>query len=208
MYIKNTISEYDIEHANISILLAKGIFDKKEYDKYVNMDKKTRNVKIGLLIKEKNYIYDVIQNGFKEYIEEFILQNKLDPENNIIEINHDAVWVTGRLPTKTKFDNVVFRHKQTYTSYYGIKIKGNIFKIYINTLTDDYGVRNFTPNNLEIFNELLDILRDYEFEDNEKVYERLHSLLRKKVPGINYDNELIIGIKNETIFRKMIKDLI
>ena len=107
MYIKNTISEYDIEHANISILLAKGIFDKKEYDKFVKMDKKTRNVKIGLLIKEKNYIYDVIQNGFKEYVEEFILQNKLDPENNIIEINHDAVWVTGRLPKKTKFDTLL-----------------------------------------------------------------------------------------------------
>lgn len=208
MYIKNTISEYDIEHANISILLAKGVFDKKEYDKYVKMNKKTRNVKIGLLIKENKHIYDVIQDGFKEYIEEFILQNKLDPENNIVEINHDAVWVTGRLPTKTQFDNVVFRQKQTYTSYYGIKIKGNIFKIYINTLTDEYGVRNFTPNNLEIFNELLDILRDYEYEDNEKVYERLHSLLRQKVPNINYDNELIPGIKNDTIFKKMIKDLI
>lgn len=208
MYIKNTISEYDIEHANISVLFAKGIFNKKEYEKYVKMDKKTRNVKIGLLIKEKKFIYDIIQEGFKEYIEEFILQNKLDPENNIVEINHDAVWVTSRIPKKTKFDNIVFRQKQTYTSYYGIKIKGNIFKIYINTMTDDYGVRNFTPNNIEIFNEILDILRDYEFEDNEKVYERLHALLRRKVPDINYERELIIGVKNETIFRKMIKDLI
>lgn len=211
MYIKNRISEYDIRQANVSVLYSLKILNEREYKEYLEMDKYKRNVKIGLLIKERPEIYRILQDNFAKYIDLFIVNNKLDMTNNVLEINKDAIWVIGRMPEITKFENdiIEFVCKQTFTSMYSCKVKRGVdFQFFYNSITEDYNIRNFSSKNDSLLDCIIDIMKDYEYDDIDSVYNKLHFLKMKKIEGVNYNIPLIEGIKNNDILNKMIKDLL
>lgn len=205
MYITSIISEYDIRKCNISILYDTSHINKKEYDRISKMEKLERNVLIGNMMKEDKKIYDIIKDGQKKYTELLIKENNLS-ESNVYEINHDAVWVIGRICKKLKFgNNITFVRKQTYTSLYDFKIKNSHYKVYYNSGTGEFAARNFTPNNEELMDILKKIMIDMEYNDTNAVYHRLHKTLAKID---TYKDELIKGISNKIVFQRFVKDLI
>ena len=204
MYITSIISEYDIRKCNISILYDTSHITKKEYDRISKMEKIERNVLIGNMMKEDKKIYDIIKDGQNKYTELLIKENNLS-ESNVYEINHDAVWVIGRLCKKLKFGNITFVRKQTYTSMYDFKIKNTHYKVYYNSGTGEFNTRNFTPNNDQLMDILKKIMIDMEYNDVNSVYHRLHKTLAKID---TYKEELIKGMSNKIVFQRFIKDLI
>lgn len=127
------IREYDISKANINVLFAKGVIDKALYDKLYSVNKISRQIYIGNMIKENHRMYEVLNSGIKEYKRKFFEANNIE-DNDIISIKNDAVFVLNKIPQLLKFDNVEFVLKNTYTSfmklneleiYYGDSIRSN-----------------------------------------------------------------------------------
>lgn len=205
MYINSIISEYDIRKCNISILYDTSLITKKEYDRLSKMDKLDRNIHVGNMMKEDKKIYETIRDGQKKYTELLIEKNKLT-KDNVYEVNHDAVWVVGRICKYLKFgDNIEFVMKQRYSSFYVFKIKNMYYKVYYNSDNDELFTRNFTPNNEELLEVLKNVLIDLEYNDTNSVYHKLHKTLAHID---DYKEELIKGVSNRIVFQRFIKDLL
>ena len=117
--INTFIREYDIAKANINILLDKGVIDRDTYQKLYSMPKHDREVNIGLMIRDNPDIGSILSNGFLEY-RNYLYQSNNIQDYDILMIKKDAVFVIDKTLSNTKFGNVEFVLKNTYSSYYRI----------------------------------------------------------------------------------------
>ena len=202
MIIKNSICEYDIKNAGVTILYQKGILTKKEYLYYINLDKNTRVIKTGNLLKDNPSYYDIQINGFKEYMKLFCKANKIK-KYSIFEVAKDALWIIGRQPQILKFDNVLFVKKREFTSFF--KFRKIIF--YVNSRTDEVEVRGTNPKDMAFLNIIKELLIKYEFDID--MYEKLHKIRNNLLDNPLYYGEPVIkGVGNIKIIERMIKEIL
>lgn len=118
-FIKSgVIKEYDIKAAGLNMLIAANLLSKEQISYYNSLEKKRRNIELGLL--QKNRVYSkAISENLKKYRKLFFEANEID-ENKVLSIRRDAIFVINTRIKKTKFDNVEFVTKNRYTSYYQI----------------------------------------------------------------------------------------
>lgn len=117
-YLLSTyIREYDISKANINILFKYGIISKQQYEQYRIMDRQARQISIGMLLRERPELNDVLRNGIIEAKKLFFENNNIQ-EQDVLSIKNDAIFIINKIPTITKFDNIEFSLKNVYTSYY------------------------------------------------------------------------------------------
>lgn len=117
--VSNYIREYDMVKSNISILLRLGIIDQNQFDHYASLPKLDRQIAIGLLQKDEK-ISNSIRDEMKRIRNQFIYENNLD-ESKVLSIKNDAFFLIDCIPNQTKFGNIEFALKNTYTSYYFLK---------------------------------------------------------------------------------------
>lgn len=157
--VSSYIREYDISKANINILLYYGAISQNKYNEYYNMDKKKREIQIGILQKDSK-IAETLKNGFKEFRKRFFAANDIQ-DNEIISIKNDAIFVLNKVPIYTKFDNIQFLHKNTYTSFY--KLPTNIECYYFYDKFHDIeklDIKGININNLKLHeNHFLEFLK-------------------------------------------------
>lgn len=202
MIIRNSICEFDIKNAGITILYEKGILTKKEYLYYINLDKDTRVIKTGLLLKDNPKYYDIQMAGFREYMDKFILANKIK-KYSVYEIAKDALWIIGRQPKLLKFDNIEFVKKREFTSFF--KFRKVIF--YVNSRTDIIDIRGSNPKDNIFLNVIKDILIKYEYEVD--LYTKLHKI--RNILNDNpkyYGDNVIKNIDNIKIINRLIKEIL
>lgn len=113
--INGEIIEYDIKAAGLNLAKEFGYIPKPILDKLETMDKKTRNIKMGLLKKKDEQISKKENEAFIEARRLFIVTNKLSVED-IVAIKKDAIFVSRRC-NNNKFGNIEFIPKNKYTSY-------------------------------------------------------------------------------------------
>lgn len=208
MILNNEIIEYDIEHAGPSILYNAKAISKELYEELISLDKKTRVVKTGLLIKDNPRFYDIIQAGYKKYTDKFINENKLRPDQ-VSEVVHDAVWLSGVIPEITVFDKTIkFRKKRTHSMSYVYERKN--IRLYYNFLTDTVDIRGGSfSNNKKFLNIIKRILKLFENGNKDTLYNQIHNILIKLKKDENYYGcDLINGLKNMTLIKALLKDLI
>lgn len=202
MIIKNSICEFDIKNAGVTILYQKGILTKKEYLYYINLDKNTRVIKTGNLLKDNPSYYKIQMDGFKEYMDKFILANKIK-KYSVYEIAKDALWIIGRQPKILKFDNVLFVKKREFTSFF--KYRKIIF--YVNSSTNIIDIRGSNPTDNKFLNIIKDILIKYEFGID--LYDKLHSIRNNLLDDSLYYGEPVIkGVDNIKIIERLIKEIL
>ena len=202
MIIKNSICEFDIKNAGVTILYQKGILTKKEYLYYINLDKNTRVIKTGNLLKDNPSYYKIQMDGFKEYMDKFILANKIK-KYSVYEIAKDALWIIGRQPKILKFDNVLFVKKREFTSFF--KYRKIIF--YVNSSTNIIDIRGSNPTDDKFLNIIKDILIKYEFGID--LYDKLHSIRNNLLDDSLYYGEPVIkGVDNIKIIERLIKEIL
>lgn len=202
MIIKNSICEFDIKNAGVTILYQKGILTKKEYLYYIKLDKNTRVIKTGNLLKDNPSYYKIQMDGFKEYMDKFILANKIK-KYSVYEIAKDALWIIGRQPRILKFDNVLFVKKREFTSFF--KYHKIIF--YVNSSTNIIDIRGSNPNDDKFLNIIKDILIKYEFGID--LYDKLHSIRNNLLDDSLYYGEPVIkGVDNIKIIERLIKEIL
>lgn len=127
------ITEYDMAKANISVLYQVGAIDKGLYNKLFNSEKFFREKYIGMMERNNPKISEIKANAIAQYRKRFIEENNI-PDNSILSIKNDALFILGPRCNITHFDEVVdFRVSNSYNLF----MKLNRLEIY-------YGVNSFT----------------------------------------------------------------
>lgn len=124
------IVEYDMKSAGLSLIKEFKLLPSDEITMLDKMDKKARNIKIGLYQKNKDFAKKLLE-CFVEARKRFLLGNNLT-EDKIISIKKDAIFTIDTRCEVLQYGFIVYDSKNRYTSY----VKMNKLEFYINTLTN------------------------------------------------------------------------
>ena len=117
--IGGTLSEWDIRSAGSTAI--RELKGESIYNDLMLLEKKERNIKIGLMMRSEPGLSDKVNFLMLKYLNLFISENKIKL-SNLIMTSRDSVIVYNKLPMKTKFGNVEFRNKDGFfSSMYRIK---------------------------------------------------------------------------------------
>lgn len=115
--IGSFIREYDMSKANINILLYYNIITKDLYDTLYTSPKLEREKYIGLMQRKDKSISEALKHGFTEARKMLFEANDIK-EYQVLAIKKDAVYTIDKVLPVTKFKNMEFKLKNTYTSFY------------------------------------------------------------------------------------------
>lgn len=118
--ISQYIREYDIQKANINILYKYNKIDNDLYNELINSDRMTRQIKIGLLIRDNPSLGKTLEKGLCEARRLFIESNNIE-DDEILSIKKDAIFLINKIPKITEFGNIKFVNKNIYTSFYKLE---------------------------------------------------------------------------------------
>lgn len=116
--VNGKILDMDMKSAGISVLREMGQISEQLYLDLTEGDKLTRNITVGKAMRDSmiNGLESakIIDAEVKKYVQMFISENKLKPEN-ILEVTKDSVIVYKVTPKKLIFgDYIKFRCKERY----------------------------------------------------------------------------------------------
>ena len=111
------IEEWDIRSANTSLMKYYNLANPKIISKFEKMDKRDREINVGLLIKKNREFAAALEKSFTDIIEEFLTVNMLNPETDIVSIKKDAVFVKNKNIRHSEFGDgsVRFIKKNSYS---------------------------------------------------------------------------------------------
>jgi hypothetical protein len=195
--ISNEIVEYDIQSAGFNLLKKYKLVDENKIKHLESLDKKTRQVQIGLYIKYDKELGKKLNIKFVEIRKWFFEQNNLQ-DDEVLSIKKDAI-MTLRRCLNTELDNIKFVEKNIYTSYYHINNK----EFYYNK--DVVHVKGIDDELLKLHEEyMLDFLYNFfkmnEISKKKKVIELIKDFsyyYKAKKLEIGYYREL----SNQSLFR-------
>lgn len=112
------IVEYDIKSCNTSICREYKLLPDKVLDSIDKMPSYERKVKFGLIRQKNKELSREHTKRVDEVVKQFISQNNLKFEDDIVSIKNDAVFTFNRdIPFPTVGEHVVFRPKNHYHAY-------------------------------------------------------------------------------------------
>ena len=130
------IVEYDMKSAGLSLSKKYKLLDETTIKSLELMEKKDRNIRMGLIQrKDKEYTKKLL-DAFKEMRKEFFEANGLN-EDNLLTIKKDAFFTINKRCEYTDFGDVKFDSKNKYTSY----IYMNKLEFYFNTKTKTVDIK-------------------------------------------------------------------
>ena len=120
--IDTQIRVYDISKANISVLRQAEVISQDEYVHLFNADKLEREVYIGKLQGSRPEVSKILADGIINAKRLFIEANNID-NNDILEINNDAVYLIGNKPVPVQQVEplIYFKLAEQYTSFYKVR---------------------------------------------------------------------------------------
>lgn len=101
------------------MLISANAINEKQIKYLKSLPKEIRNIKIGLMIQKDKEYGRIIKNNLVSYRTKFIKANDIEP-NNIISVKKDAFFLVNCDIEEKIFNNVEFRIKNKYSSYYNI----------------------------------------------------------------------------------------
>ena len=121
------IVEYDIEKANISVLLDSGVISEQQYNMYYAMDKMEREIAIGKLQLKDKKVTDMLKLGITKARKHLCERLNLD-YTNVLSIKNDAIFIISSgfdlgLDVIQVSPHVRFRRKGVFRSYYKLARK-------------------------------------------------------------------------------------
>lgn len=117
MEVNSTIVEYDIRHANTSLMRYFHLKPDDLIDKIDKLPKIKREVYVGTLQRDDKNFSKALLKGFDDMMNIFLTTNNLSISQDIISIKKDAAFVINH-PVKTvDFGAVHFATKNRYKHY-------------------------------------------------------------------------------------------
>ena len=114
----NTIWEFDIKQANVSVMRKFKDLPEPVLDKLENLPKINRNITIGNLERTKEYehLKKSIARGIQYSKFQLFLANRIQ-DSEVLAIRNDAIFILGRKLRVTKFGPVEFICKNKFGLY-------------------------------------------------------------------------------------------
>lgn len=133
--IDANIIEYDIRDAGFSIVREYQLLPAEKIRELEQLPKGMgRHIEIGKLQRDNKAFSEALNRGFAEVRSVFIRYNSIE-DNDIICVKKDAIFTT-RPMNRTKFGQVVFVDKNSYTTYIRLSMNQNIEIMYSNATGD------------------------------------------------------------------------
>lgn len=175
--VNSTITEYDIRHANTSLMRYYDIYPSEKLDAIDKMPKAKREYVVGMLCRNDKTINKKLSKSFDDMMLKFLESNELT-EDDLISIKKDAAFVINRNVKKRIFDCVEFAIKNSYCAY--IKIPQYEFYIKKDKTVDVKGIGDkdalklHENGILEFINTVIDL---YSKQDTEELSRYLHEFM-------------------------------
>ena len=127
--IDSEIIEWDIKSANISICREYNLLTEKQISQIESMPKEKRVRTIGLLERSSKKFMKELESHFDIAVNQFMEQNYLDKDQDVIAIKKDAVFTINKNITNPNVGRAIhFVKKNTYDSF----LRLDRFEFYIN----------------------------------------------------------------------------
>ena len=91
-----SITEYDIKSGNVSVMSEYNLIPKETIDEIARLPKSERVKRVGILQINNKPFAKSLENGFNLAVQEFIKQNGLDIDVDILAVKKDAVFVINK----------------------------------------------------------------------------------------------------------------
>ena len=116
--ISSEIIEWDCKRAGISICKQFNLIPNKQIDKLESLSKDKCDKALGMLSRDDKEFAKKLEDGFNKIVDDFINENHLDRESDIISIKRDAIFVINHNIVKEHWEpNITFRNKNSYVGY-------------------------------------------------------------------------------------------
>ena len=203
------IKEYDLEKANINILMTEGLISKKQYDYLAALPKQQREVQVGLMQKRDPSILSGLKRGFVRAREEFFRVNAIE-DSSILYIDKDSITTIEPVraylgkEVKTRLSTYLnFRLKNQYTSFYRVFLID--FLYFNNSITESFRLKNINQSvPLKHMHSMIDLILSIAYSgQNNRVLDTLQMI---KSAYCKYTNsELPIDFYRELNTRSQFK---
>lgn len=178
-FLKASIREYDMKSAGFNILKNANVLSEGEISYLEQLDKKERNIKIGIMQRDNKKIKKIITQGFVEYRKKFFEANDIK-DSDVLAIKKDAIFLINRPIHNTEFGYVKFELKNKYSSYYYLDKKELYFKNGMVSRIDVKGIhKNKLHRHVKFMRELIKIFKLVETSDSDKVIDAIRKFAKK-----------------------------
>lgn len=149
--VSREIVEYDIQEAGFNIVKRYKLLSEYKINQLEQLSKKERHISLGYIQRYDTDFRDQLNNKFVEVRKLFFEANNINPDD-VLSIKKDAIFMLKRCHC-TEFDNILFREKNIYTSYYYLNKK----EMYVNNNTLD--IKGISDEKLKLHeNYMIDLL--------------------------------------------------
>lgn len=199
--ISREIIEYDIQSAGFNLVKKYKLLSQYKIDQLESLSKKERQISLGYIQRYDKEFMAKLNEKFVEVRKLFFEANDIKTDD-VLSIKKDAIFMLRRCQY-TEFDNILFREKNLYTSYYYMNKK----EIYVNK--DGLDIKGISDDKLELHKDymldlLFKLLRMVELSSKRQLIANLKEVsyfYKNKELDINYYREL----NSDSLFRlKMI----
>ena len=114
--IDSNIVEYDMKSAGLSIVKELKLLPESRIRKLEALPKDECKKQIGLIQRDDKDFKEKFKPGFELFRRKLFEENNFQ-DSDILTIKRDAIYTIDKFVDHTEFGNIVFRKKNTYTSY-------------------------------------------------------------------------------------------
>lgn len=140
-----SILEYDMKSCNTSICREFGLLPDKVLDRLEKMPKQQREITFGKLRGKNKELSQEHTKRVDEVVKQFIKQNNLNFEDDIVSIKNDAIFVYNKdILYPTIGNHILFRPKNEYHGYIYLHPFEFYFRYDLNEYNSYVDVKNFT----------------------------------------------------------------
>lgn len=177
-FLKASIREYDMKSAGFNILKNADVLSSGELAYLEQLDKKERNIRIGVMQRDNKEIKKIITKGFMEYRKKFFEANDIK-DSEVLAIKKDAIFLINKPIYNTEFGHVKFELKNKYSSYYYIDKKELYFKNGMISKIDVKGIKEGKlQRHTKFMKELIKIFKIVETGNSDKVIETIRKFAK------------------------------
>lgn len=195
--VSREIVEYDIESAGFNIVKYFKLLPQHQIDRLESLPKKDRQRSLGYIQKYDKNFSEKLNLKFVEARKLFFENNNIKPDE-VLSIKKDAIFML-KLCHNIEFDNIIFREKNLYTSYYYMNKK----EMYVNSNTLD--IKGISDDKLLLHKDyMVDLLhklfRKVELSPKKQIIGDLKEVshyYKNRLLDINYYREL----NSDSLFR-------
>lgn len=120
--ISTEIIEYDIKSAGYSLSRKYNLLEESVLEDLRLADKKSRQIKIGLLCRDRPSYNEALKKAFIDIRREFFIANSIT-DDQVLSIKKDAIFLFRHVQNVNFGQDVTFVEKNRYSSYFYINKK-------------------------------------------------------------------------------------